>query len=154
MPTRRKRRAGRGEGGPSGPPPVTKARFKLADEDDEIEVGQGPQSAQGDGLAVGLRRPRRSPNPAGEHDAAGPAATLDEMRAEGEALLRRFAHHGLGRPDFVLALDRLEHRREGRPRDVAPGALLDIQLAVGPDQLALADGVARHALSPSCPRRC
>src|SRR5262249_40194026 len=61
------------------------------------------------------------------------------------SLLRRLAHNRFGRPDLVLAPDGLEDGREGRPRDTAPGPLLDIQLAVGPDQLALADGVAGAA---------
>ena len=51
MPTCRKRRAGRGEGGPSGPPPVTKARLSSGTKTTEFEVGQGPQGAQGYGLS-------------------------------------------------------------------------------------------------------
>ena len=44
MPTRRKRRAGRGEGGPSGPPPVTKARFSLRTKTTESRSGRGPRA--------------------------------------------------------------------------------------------------------------
>src|ERR1700757_2299246 len=53
-------------------------------------------------------------------------------------LLRRLADHGLGCLELALALERLEHRRVCGARDVAPGPLLDGELAVGPDHLALA----------------
>ena len=39
----------------------------------------------------------------------------------------------------------LEHRRIRRPFHIAPGATFGAQVAIGPDQLALVDGVARHA---------
>lgn len=41
--------------------------------------------------------------------------------------------------------EQIEHRRVCRPFDVAPGTTLGAQVAVGPDQLALADGVAGDA---------
>ena len=64
-------------GGPERPTAGHEGTVQLADEDDGIEVGQEPKSAQGYGLAVRLRHPRRPlPFPLVCIQLAGPAATL------------------------------------------------------------------------------
>src|SRR5262245_63001168 len=60
-------------------------------------------------------------------------------------LLRRVAYDRLGRPQIALLLHGLVDDREGRAVDVAAGALLHVELAVCPEEIALTDGVAGHA---------
>ena len=140
----------------------TKARFSLRTKTTELRSGRGPRANGLWSRYPGSAIPGGPPHPAGEHDAAEPTTTLAEMTAEGRArqpgrfslstdLLRcnvhvssRFTTASAATPPLcaprpwvpvmlVLALDGLEHRREGRPLDVAAGAALGVELAVGPD---------------------
>src|SRR5688572_8722009 len=64
----------------------------------------------------------------------------------GAQLLRGFARNRSRRARGVDFRERLEHFGERRAIDVTARALDDVELAVGPHHLALADGVARDAL--------
>src|SRR5262245_51918290 len=68
-----------------------------------------------------------------------------EARSSDVPLLRGVAHDRLGRPQLALLLHGLVDDREGRAVDVAAGALLHVELAVRPEEIALTDGVAGHA---------
>src|SRR5215475_2623120 len=73
-------------------------------------------------------------------------ATPPQAFAWGGELLRRHARHGAWHLELRLALDGVEERREGWPRNVAAGAAPGVELAVGPHDVALRDGVRGHAL--------
>src|SRR5258708_16073123 len=93
-----------------------------------------------------IRRGRTLRSPAGQ----SPAPTNILMResagtAGSEPLLCGFARHRPRLSQLALPAHRLINWREGRARDVSAGAAHSVELAVGPDDLALADRVARPA---------